>query len=251
MKTMGLVKGGFLLAAALLAAGCAPSEDTSQEEEGRLSEAESVSMPLVLTEEEEWGRELYRTFCSACHGTAGRGDGPRVAAGGTPQPPDFTTGEYARRSGEELEEAFLAIADLPRPIHPYMRMVQDLAEPEAFVHALHYIAVIGYPEEVPGSALAGREIYRDRCVACHGYRGRGDGRATEYGILSVSPPDFTSDTLIARGDFEALFNRVKEGGGPVHGSSMPAWRLALSDDEIWDLVAFVVSFQPEILSDPR
>ncbi len=40
------------------------------------------------------------------------------------------------------------------------------------------------------------------------------------------------------------------GGQLLHRSPMPAWGLVFSDDEIWDLVAYVASFQPGLLSEP-
>jgi mono/diheme cytochrome c family protein len=42
------------------------------------------------------GREMYRTYCAACHGVTGKGDGPAAAALKAP-PPDLTT--LARRNG--------------------------------------------------------------------------------------------------------------------------------------------------------
>lgn len=42
------------------------------------------------------GRALYADYCAACHGPAGKGDGP-AAAGLTPRPPDLAT--LAARNG--------------------------------------------------------------------------------------------------------------------------------------------------------
>jgi hypothetical protein len=62
--------------------------------------------------------------------------------------------------------------------------------------------------------------------------------------------DFTTDTLIAARDWEAVFRRIREGGRAVHGSSMPPWGIFLSVAETWDLVAFLGTFQPGALSKP-
>jgi mono/diheme cytochrome c family protein len=246
---------GSALAAVWLLAACGERPDEAVREEPvprpeAPEEPRWVLMPLALTADQEWGRKLYETLCVDCHGAAGRGDGRRVEAGAVPRPPDFTTAEYARLTGAELERAFREIVEPPDPIHPYMRLVEALVEPEAFVLALRYVPALVYPPEIPGSALAGREIYRARCVACHGYQGRGDGRAVREGMIVGEPTDLAADTLIARRDFDAVFHRVKEGTGPVHRSSMPAWGIIFSDEEIWDLVAFVATFQPEVLSPP-
>ena len=47
----------------------------------------------------EQGGALYRTYCSACHGERGRGDGP-AGAGLTPRPTDLTHKAGHERDGE-------------------------------------------------------------------------------------------------------------------------------------------------------
>ncbi len=47
------------------------------------------------------GAELYRMYCAACHGAAGRGDGPAAAALKS-RPADLTT--ISRRNGGEFPE---------------------------------------------------------------------------------------------------------------------------------------------------
>lgn len=44
----------------------------------------------------EQGKHLYETFCSACHGTGGKGDGP--VSEDFPKPPDLTLPLYRQRS---------------------------------------------------------------------------------------------------------------------------------------------------------
>jgi mono/diheme cytochrome c family protein len=66
----------------------------------------------------------------------------------------------------------------------------------------------------------------------------------------MPPADFTTDTLIAARNWEAVFRRIREGGRAVHGSSMPPWGIVLSEEETWDVVAFLATFQPGVLSRP-
>lgn len=232
-----------------LAVGCEDPPDEMEPERvppQEIPEAPQwVPMPVDLTTDQERGRELYETLCADCHGSAGRGDGPRVEAGAVSPPPDFTEEEYARLAEDDFEHILLE-----DPLHPYMEAITEAVEPQALMEAARYIPALVHPPDIPGSALAGRELYSIRCVACHGHQGRGDGRAVQRDLLYVDPPDLTTDTLVAAGDFDALFERVKEGGGPVHGSSMPAWRLALDDGDIWDLVAFIATLQPDAVEPP-
>ena len=129
-----------------------------------------------------------------------------------------------------------------------MQNVMSILDVEAFGAALNYLPALTYPPEIPGSAIAGREIYVLRCQGCHGTDGRGDGPGAE--ILELRPADFTQDTLLATRNFEAAFQKIRSGGGAVHGSSMPAWGVMLMDGDVWDLVSYIGSFQGGVLSPP-
>lgn len=60
-----------------------------------------MMLPLALVacvdRDEPTGREDFATFCAACHGTSGRGDGP--AAAGLDRKPADLTGLSARNAG--------------------------------------------------------------------------------------------------------------------------------------------------------
>lgn len=249
-----------LLFGLILLAGCgAEEEPTSQpesqpsastEEAGSTepSPGESDSpVPVVLNQDQAAGRQVYETVCWTCHGESGRGEGPAVESGQVPRPPDLTSDEYASLTPAELQARF---AELPNadPQHPHMRVVQSLLTEERFAQALTYVPVLGYPAELPGAAMRGREVYEFRCAACHGESGEGDGPAAQ--ILATPPADFTTDTLIAAADFEGLFQRIHDGGAGVHGSSMPPWGALMTDPQIWDLVAYIATFQDVSFTPP-
>jgi mono/diheme cytochrome c family protein len=204
---------------------------------------------IVLTPTQQEGRTIYQTVCWTCHGTSGRGDGPAVQAGTMSAPPSFHTEEYATASVTDLERRFGMDIDAADPNHPHMQYVASLLQPEKFHAALAFIPALAYPAELPGSALAGETIFNYRCAACHGRDGRGDGPAADA-LVAAKPADFTQDTLLARRDWAAVSTRIHEGGQKVHGSSMPPWGIVLSEDEIQDLIAYLGTFQPAILSSP-
>lgn len=232
----------LLTVCALLLVGCRPSDSA------RTAEAATPSTaPFSLTATQEEGRVVYETMCWMCHGPAGRGDGPAVESGAIPAPPSFHDMEYAQSSGDLLERRFTAGGDDPQ--HPHMQYVASTLKPETFAAALSFVPVLSYPTEIPGSAVAGEKLYMERCAACHGRQGRGDGPAAAS-LIRMAPADFTTDTLIAAHDWNALHDRIREGGREVHGSSMPPWGVVLSEPETWDLVAYVATFQPGILSPP-
>ena len=129
-----------------------------------------------------------------------------------------------------------------------MRNVMSIADPEAFASALAYLPALTYPDELPGSAIAGHANYLLRCQACHGPSGQGDGPGAV--VLDLAPANFVQDTLLAARDFQALFDKIRSGGGGLHGSTMPAWGVMLTDGEVWDLVSYISTFQPGVLSSP-
>ena len=82
-----------------------------------------------------------------------------------------------------------------------------------------------------GNSVSGREIYVNICIRCHGINGKG-----EQGIKLVPPPaDLSSHAVQSRLD-GTLFKRIHEG---KPNTAMGAWKHAMSDDEIWDVLAYV------------
>ncbi|MGR9100319.1 MAG: c-type cytochrome [Gammaproteobacteria bacterium] len=90
--------------------------------------------------------------------------------------------------------------------------------------------------------VRGQQIYRRQCVACHGEDGRGTG--INAAGLSHPPADLTNHFhgLSGKGD-AYLFWRVSEGGAvePFFSmlSAMPPFKNILTEDERWDVLAFV------------
>lgn len=248
-----MAKRYAVLAIAALLACSAPPD--SELDDGRLAYANTIDpAPFGLTATQYEGREIYETLCWTCHGTAGRGDGPAVTAannGSRPviAPPSLTTSAYQSATQEELLDRFQLGLDGTDPRHPHMQYVRSLLRPERFAAALAFVPALGYPPEIPGSALAGRDIYAFRCAGCHGHDGRGHGSASGS-LVQMPPADFTTDSLIARKDWQSVFRRVREGGRAVHGSAMPPWGDVFTDEETWDLVAYLATFQPATISVP-
>jgi mono/diheme cytochrome c family protein len=235
-----IVVCGLLLA-------CGTPSDADRADRNVALAAEVSGIHFALTPMQAQGRVIYETMCWTCHGLAGRGDGPAVQAGAMPAPPTFQADDYAQSSAEGLESRFdMSGKD---PSHPHMQYVSSLLKPERFAEALSFIPVLSYPPEIPGSAIAGQALYMQRCVGCHGHDGQGDGPASASLIL-MSPADFTTDTLIGTADWDGVYRRIREGGRAVHGSSMPPWGVILTEAETWDLVAYIATFQPDVLSAP-
>lgn len=237
-----------LLVPMVVLAACGPEAPPADTDTTPVMTAE-VHHAVMLTDIQLEGRMIFETVCWTCHGPAGHGDGPAVQAGSVTPPPTFHTQDYATSSTAALERRFrtgMAEAD---PTHPHMQYVSSLLKPESFTAALSYIPALAYPPEIPGSAIHGESIYQFRCSGCHGPAGRGDGPGADN-LVAVKPVDFTTDTLIAQKNWDALYSRIREGGRTVHGSAMPPWGIVLPQSDMWDLVAYLATFQPGAVPPP-
>jgi mono/diheme cytochrome c family protein len=88
----------------------------------------------------------------------------------------------------------------------------------------------------------GQRLYQTYCLMCHGADGKGTGPVAKG--LPHPPADLTHHFHRAPGDGDAyLFWRVSEGGQvePFKSSqsAMPAYKTVLSEDQRWDLLAYV------------
>lgn len=100
---------------------------------------------------------------------------------------------------------------------------------------------------------AGRALYAEACAVCHGtdLEGQPDWRTpNEDGILPAPPHDATGHTW--HHDNALLFEYTKLGGKAALAargiedfiSGMPAFEAVLSDEDIWDILAYIRSTWP-------
>jgi mono/diheme cytochrome c family protein len=101
--------------------------------------------------------------------------------------------------------------------------------------------------EVPQALLArdeaidrGRELFLRLCRECHGTLSEGRSRRAER--LVPPAPDF-HERRYAQSDPAYLFWRIQEGKRVEpfrsRGSVMPSWKPHLSEEQIWQLVAYL------------
>lgn len=82
------------------------------------------------------------------------------------------------------------------------------------------------------NAEAGRTLYRQNCLVCHGRRGLGDGPAA----LTLNPRPVNLQLHVPQHPDGFLEWWIAEG---VPGTAMPQWKDRLSETERWQLVRYL------------
>lgn len=82
------------------------------------------------------------------------------------------------------------------------------------------------------AATAGAEIFATNCASCHGEKGYGDGPAGA--ALDPAPKNLVEVAALAGDDY--LYWRVNTG---KEGTAMVAWKGVLTDEQIWQAVAYI------------
>lgn len=210
------------------------------------------------------GHAAFNRYCISCHGVEGDGRGP-TADWIDPRPRVLTSGVFKFRSTPSGE--LPTDADLLRTItnglnHTYMprwapitlRERQDLVQ---FVKSLSPrfkeepqgkpIAIPAHPPLTPALAEQGKAVWAKlQCATCHGDSGKGDGPSAptlrdDWG-QPITPRDFTSGPLKSGDQPEDLYRTFMTG---LNGSPMPSFAESISQEEAWQLVAYVRSLRRE------
>ena len=108
-----------------------------------------------------------------------------------------------------------------------------------------------WQKNISSNALAkGQKLYQVNCAVCHGDNGAGDGRfademkviaeqnKSEHGI--EAPTDFTNAKHLLKAKPAILQGLLLRGG---MGTGMPMWGSIFTEEQIWNLVAYLYSFQ--------
>jgi len=90
----------------------------------------------------------------------------------------------------------------------------------------------------PEARASGRKLFLANCVLCHGERS--DGHGLRSAGFAKAPANFTDPGWRSGATARRVFFVIREG---LHGTPMPSWKW-LSEDETWELVAYVLSLGP-------
>ena len=106
------------------------------------------------------------------------------------------------------------------------------------------------------SLANGQQLYAQNCAACHGENGAGNGvfaddlaaagessmqtMAGSDNMTMQSPVEFTNSTRMLGASPALLQGKILRGG---MGTGMPMWGSIFTEEQIWDLIAYLYSFQ--------
>ncbi len=118
------------------------------------------------------------------------------------------------------------------------------------------VAAIWAQNTTPLALAEGQKIYAQNCAACHGETGGGDGvfadelvasgeasMQTMSGSMEMSmqaPSSFSDPRRILGASPALLQGKILRGG---MGTGMPMWGSIFTDEQIWNVVAYLYSFQ--------
>ncbi|HEY6074396.1 MAG TPA: c-type cytochrome [Anaerolineales bacterium] len=130
----------------------------------------------------------------------------------------------------------------------------DLTEPEKW----DVVSYLWNANTTSESLATGRQLFASNCAACHGENGKGDGvfaeelaKAGESSTQNMAgadamtaqlPANFTEPGRILGASPALLQGKILRGG---MGTGMPMWGSIFTEDQIWNLIAYIYSFQFE------
>jgi len=120
------------------------------------------------------------------------------------------------------------------------------------------VAYLWRSNTTPEALANGKHLYAQNCAACHGEDGAGDGvfadelaEAGEVSMQNMSgamdmvmqmPIDFTESKRMLGASPALLQGKILRGG---MGTGMPMWGSIFTEEQIWDVIAYLYSFQFE------
>ncbi len=104
------------------------------------------------------------------------------------------------------------------------------------------IAYVWQSNGTPEGLAEGQRLFAQNCAACHGETGRGNGVfSANIKVLAGKTPVNFSDPATMLGAAPALLQgKILRGG---MGTGMPSWGLILTDQQTWNLIGYLYTFQ--------
>lgn len=160
------------------------------------------------------GKEIFLESCTPCHGQEGLGNGP-IAARMPVAVPAIGLREISSQSSPADWYQVITLGNPERgmPSFNYLSS-QERWDILAYIYSLNISADV---------ISSGTEVFQIYCEACH---------SAEPGIISSL--DFQNQEVMAGITDQSIFRAISEGSG-----EMRAFSADLSEDDIWNVVAYL------------
>ena len=220
---------------------------------------EQQSPPLIRSVE---GPDLFRAYCTSCHGLDAKGAGPAAPALKA-KVPDLTV--LARNNRGKFPEAHvrqMIMGDTVAAAHgsremPIWGPIFHQVEADMDWGNVRLSSLVKYLQSIQTTAAShapsGAELYKQYCAVCHGTDLKGSGPAPDP---YRAPPDLTKLARRHGGKFpDAYVSNVLRNGVvmPAHGpAEMPIWGADFAMDRLGEpevalrianLTNYIKSFQ--------
>jgi cytochrome c oxidase cbb3-type subunit III len=170
------------------------------------------------------GAAAFKVNCTPCHGSG--------AQGGIGYP-NLNDNDWLW--GGSAEQIYTTVAHGIRdPQDPNTRVSEmpafgEMLKPQEIQNVAAYVADLSKQPVTVGDPAAGKQLFADNCVACHGDKAQGN--------RDLGAPNL-ADAIWLKGSGEAAI--IAQVTKPKHGV-MPAWTARLGDTTVKELAVFVHS----------
>ena len=171
------------------------------------------------------GRALYERSCASCHGARGLGDGP-AAAGLNPKPPAIGSARDMHDRSPALLYRIMSVGVAGTPMVGFAGQLT----PNQRWNVVSYLTTLRASQ---ADVAEGEGLYVQRCAACHGMLGNGDGALAR--TLSRLPSEIGSFAWQAERTDEQLAAVVRDG---MSGTPMPPAK-DLTPAQVQSVVAYL------------
>jgi len=156
----------------------------------------------------------------------------------------------------ELDLSTMSAPDFYRAHSPYQVFEQLGTTSLSDAEKWDVVAAVWQSSTSAASLANGKQFYAQNCAACHGETGAGDGvfaddlaasgeasmqtMSGSMEIMQQTPADFTNSQRMLGASPAVLQGKILRGG---MGTGMPMWGSIFTEEQIWDLVSYLYSFQ--------
>ena len=148
----------------------------------------------LLASDTYQGYLLYNQSCFLCHGDDGKGHGP-LASKLDVNVADLTNGDGLRsRTGRALFQLIQGtVRHGTSDAMPQWGLALAAPQIDAIVSYVKFLQKSSF--ELPGDPELGEKVYKNKCAACHGRHGEGNGPLAH--VINISPANHTDSNKMS------------------------------------------------------